>query len=178
MPLAHVMWLVGCGYTDNPREIEKLSRCLAWCVVPAVVGLFLTGNIFYGGERPSIVVRMAYAAVQRSAVGVLTAFMILSLVMRAEDFQRRILEWDGWVVPSRLSYCAFLLHVDIVHAMLGARSQLAHVSFLYVIINHLGIVTLSYLLAVPCYLMVEAPFTQLNKAIFEKKFMPPTKKTM
>lgn len=49
------------------------------------------------------------------------------------DVQRPILEWKGWVVPSRLSYCTYLIHVNIIHILLGARTQLGHVSFFYVV---------------------------------------------
>ncbi|CAG5014932.1 unnamed protein product [Parnassius apollo] len=154
---------------------HKIWQYLAWCVIPGIAGLILTGSIFYTETRLSLVIRMAYAAIHRPILGVIIAFIILGLVLRIENVQLRLLEWDGWVVPSKLSYCAYLLHLNIVHILLGARTQLGHVSFFYVVINHLGIVFLSYLAAIPLSLMVEVPFNRL-KTLFQDTSMMKKKK--
>ncbi|XP_072942310.1 nose resistant to fluoxetine protein 6-like [Epargyreus clarus] len=151
---------------------SKLLKFLTWCVPPAVVGVFLSGSLFYiDGERPHVAIRMAYAACHRATLGVMIALLILNLVMKFEDLIREFLEWRGWVVISKLSYSVYLLHVNFIHVLLGARTQLSHVSFFHVIINHFGVVSLTFLVSVPFHLMLEAPLLSLTKIALSKEWL-------
>ncbi|CAK1584092.1 unnamed protein product [Parnassius mnemosyne] len=78
-------------------------------------------------------------------------------------------EWDGWLVPSRLSYSVYLVHMNFVHALLGIRTQLSLVSLYNMLIIYFGVVVMSVMLALPFYLIVEAPMTGLLKIFFKSK---------
>ncbi|XP_068620642.1 nose resistant to fluoxetine protein 6-like [Battus philenor] len=153
----------------NPLK-SKIWKYLTWCIIPAVLFIILSGQTFYAdAERRSLVFRVLYAAVHRGTFGILTAFLILGFVFQVENIQRPIFEWNGWTMLSKLTYCSYLLHLNIIHIMMGVRTQLTHVSFFYVVMSHLGVVTLSYLISIPFYVMVEKPFAKLAKILYERR---------
>ncbi|XP_072942309.1 nose resistant to fluoxetine protein 6-like [Epargyreus clarus] len=143
---------------------NKILHYLTWCIIPSILCLFLSGRVHYAdGERPHVAVRMAWASLHRLAMGGIAAFTIVSLVMRCNDKISNVLEWRGWMVPGRLSYSVYLLHINFIHVLLGSTTQLGHVSFYYMVIVHFGIVLISLMAALPFYLLVEAPMTTLMK---------------
>ncbi|CAK1584155.1 unnamed protein product [Parnassius mnemosyne] len=79
------------AYSWQKNRVEvfrhKIWQYLAWCVVPGVVGLILTGSVFYTETRLSLVIRMTYAATHRAILGVITAFVILGLVFKIENYK-------------------------------------------------------------------------------------------
>ncbi|XP_045537654.1 uncharacterized protein LOC123721817 [Papilio machaon] len=78
----------------------------------------------------------------------------------SESFSK-LFEWRGWLVPSRLSYSMYLLHMNLVHAALGLRTQLATISPFYLLVTYFGILMMSFLIALPFYLVVEGPLAGL-----------------
>ncbi|KOB61492.1 Uncharacterized protein OBRU01_25213, partial [Operophtera brumata] len=139
-----------------------------WLSIPAVALWFCTGHTFYAdGERASLVIRMLYAGAHRLVLAAITGLFIFGMVLKAPSNFRIISEWRGWLIPSRLSYSVYLLHMNLVHILMATRLQLGWVSFYNVILAYLGIVLLTYMLAVPFFLMVEAPFNKLVKALLE-----------
>ncbi|CAG5019848.1 unnamed protein product [Parnassius apollo] len=90
------------------------------------------------------------------------------LFMVSESFCS-FFEWDGWLVPSRLSYSVYLVHMNFIHVLLGIRTQLSLVSFYNMLIVYFGVVVMSVMLALPFYLIMEAPMTGLLKMFLKSK---------
>ncbi|CAH2041971.1 unnamed protein product, partial [Iphiclides podalirius] len=143
---------------------------LRWLVVPAAIYVTLFGRVFYveGFEVP-LTLKLVYAATQRVVMSGITAIAIIWLVFKFNDTLCQVLEWRGWVVPSRLTFAVFLIHMDIVHVMLGQKTQLVHVSFFFLLMNHFAIVVLSFLIALPFHLTIEAPINRMIKRILDQE---------
>ncbi|CAK1584091.1 unnamed protein product [Parnassius mnemosyne] len=143
---------------------------LCWLIIPAIGCLFLTGRLFFiDGARASLTARMLYAGTHRVVMGSLVALAVVAITMRLSESFCSFFEWDGWLVPSRLSYSVYLVHMNFVHALLGIRTQLSLVSLYNMLIIYFGVVVMSVMLALPFYLIVEAPMTGLLKIFFKSK---------
>ncbi|XP_068620494.1 nose resistant to fluoxetine protein 6-like [Battus philenor] len=143
---------------------------LTWLLIPAIMCLFLSGKVFYADRpRVSLAVRVLYAVTLRAAFGFVIALMMISITMRFSESFNKVLEWNGWLVSSRLSYCLFLVHLNFVHALQGLRTQLSFVSSYYTLVLFLGVSVLSALMALPLYLLVEAPSNGLLAMFIQSK---------
>ncbi|CAH2041970.1 unnamed protein product, partial [Iphiclides podalirius] len=159
-------YVIGLGIGTLVYNWQKKKRwgALSWLIIPAMGFLFLTGRGFYGeGERASLGVRLLYAGTHRAAMGLLSAAAAISVTMRLSESFCNFFEWDGWLVPSRLSYSVYLLHMNLVHILMGLKTQLGLVSLFNMLVVYFGVVAISLAMALPFYLVVEAPMTGLLK---------------
>ncbi|XP_037295331.1 nose resistant to fluoxetine protein 6 [Manduca sexta] len=152
--------------TDGHKITHSLYAKGLWLVVPAIIALLYSGQGFYAdGERASVPVRMVYASTNRLVLALIAAFGFIGVVMKSKTILRHLMEWRGWLVPSRLSYSVFLLHFNFIFLLLGLKTSMSPVSYYYMALWHLGITALSYIVAVPFFLLVEAPLNRLMKNI-------------
>ncbi|XP_063626543.1 nose resistant to fluoxetine protein 6-like [Cydia splendana] len=129
---------------------------LYYGLFPCGVFLISSGSFLYidGIEIP-LAARAVYACAVRLLFGL--------------DLYRGVLEWRGWGPLGRLSYAAFLVHVSIIRTVTGAYAVLAFSSFNQMVMMFLGVLCLSYIIAAPLWMMIEAPFCELVKVCFYPK---------
>ncbi|KAI5643614.1 acyltransferase family domain-containing protein [Phthorimaea operculella] len=138
-------------------------------VIPSICVIFFTGSFFYeDGEQASLLVRILYGTALAPVMALITSYMIFGIVFRLSDFWVNFLEWNGWVIPGRLTYSISLVHTFFIISLFGSRTQLMHVSSLHHAVLYLGIGVLSFIFSVPYCLMVEAPFNKLVKTIMTR----------
>ncbi|XP_045486898.1 nose resistant to fluoxetine protein 6-like [Pieris rapae] len=156
-------------FEANKKNIDftkhkRILVTLFWALFLLLFLLFLSGYFLYtNGERPSLPIRIAYSALHRPIIGAMMFIGTAVLVFKVEDNFRAFIEWPGWRVPSRLTYGVFLVHICIIHYIQGTKTQLYNISIFNVVMMHLGVVWMSYLIAVPIYLMVEKPMSNITK---------------
>ncbi|XP_053614332.1 nose resistant to fluoxetine protein 6-like [Plodia interpunctella] len=140
----------------------KKYRYGMWLVWPAMLGVVDLGALFYQARPPPArPLRALYSSLVKASFGMCAVLVIMGCVLRVEDLYRGILEWRGWTALARLSYCAYLIHVMLIRILGGMRSTLTHVSFLQINMEVYGMIALALLVAVPFWLMVESPLSQL-----------------
>ncbi|XP_013163121.1 PREDICTED: nose resistant to fluoxetine protein 6-like isoform X1 [Papilio xuthus] len=156
---------------NNKVDLSKNKMCcaqilkhLCWMVVPGVMALFASCVLFYTEERAPLLTRMAAAALLRVVMATISSFVIVALVMRINERISRLFEWEGWVVPGRLSYCVYLVHLNMVHVLLARRTHLSHVSIYNLALSFVGVYGLSHMAALMLHLLVEAPASRLARA--------------
>ncbi|XP_013136936.1 PREDICTED: uncharacterized protein LOC106102075, partial [Papilio polytes] len=89
----------------------------------------------------------------------------LIITPETSDIYRPIVEWQGWEVPARVSYAAYLLHLILIQIVTGLRTTLTHISIPQIILVSFGSFFISFLVAYPFWLLVEAPIAQLIKLV-------------
>ncbi|XP_049877295.1 O-acyltransferase like protein-like [Pectinophora gossypiella] len=147
-----------------PRILKQ--QYIYWAIFPAGVALLMLGSIFYlDGPRLSIYLRTPFAALARPLFGGLIGFYIIALVFKFENVYRRILEWRGWAVPSRLTYSAYILHMSIINLINSSRTTLVHATLFLVFEILVSNIIISFVLALPLHLLVEAPLVQVVKLV-------------
>ncbi|VVD03764.1 unnamed protein product [Leptidea sinapis] len=165
------LYIYDAQRNDKKFPNRKILSLLTWMVIPATVLLFsISGKYFIGShERAPLLFRMIFAAVHRPILAILYAFLVLSFVFKFNNFGSILADWSVWRIPSRLSYMVYIIHVNIIQYLLGTRTQLANASFINLVMNIMDVTCISFLLALPLYLLLEAPFTNVVKNLIHQK---------
>ncbi|XP_063540776.1 O-acyltransferase like protein-like [Cydia strobilella] len=135
-------------------------------------GLFLisSGSFLYiDGIEVPLAARAVYASALRLLYGLALAAGVSGAVFKFENLYRGVLEWPVWGPLGRLSYAAFLVHVSIIRTVTGAYAVLAFSSFNKLVMMFLGVLCLSYIIAVPLWMLIEVPFYEVVKVCFYPK---------
>ncbi|XP_052738489.1 nose resistant to fluoxetine protein 6 isoform X2 [Bicyclus anynana] len=156
----------------NEVNIQKYKkyRHLFLLTVPAILGTIIVGSVFYiDGIYTSVYTKAIYSGLIKPIYGVILAILVIGCVFEIENVYRPILEWDGWKLPAKLSYCAFLLHVAFIRIATGSLRTLMPFTYLLVAETTIAFIVLSYLAAIPFWLLVDAPLTELLQKILTGK---------
>nr|XP_034835579.1 O-acyltransferase like protein-like [Maniola hyperantus] len=142
----------------------KIGSFICWCSIPLYILVVYCGSLFYiDGEQSSIALRMLYAGTNRALVGLIGIFWIVGATLKFNGMSQAVMEWRGWVLPSRLSYSVYLLHYIFIDLSLGIRTQLTPVCFYNTFLISVGVFVVTYVVAVPFHLLIEAPTMKLIK---------------
>ncbi|CAH2089173.1 unnamed protein product [Euphydryas editha] len=153
----------------DSRQYSKL-RLLFFLYTPMLVALILSGAVFYrDGPRYPRHIRAICAAFYKTAPGGLVAIFVAGLVLKLENVYRKVLEWDIWVIPSRLNYSIYLIHYPFLIVYINMQNSLVHMSYLHLIATSVVITIISFIFAIPLYLLVEAPFSSILNTVQLKK---------
>ncbi|XP_045537633.1 nose resistant to fluoxetine protein 6-like [Papilio machaon] len=144
----------------------KKYKYLVWATIPMMVIIILCSSLFYlVGVMPHVIIRAIYAGTYRTVIGFLLFIFMLAMVFKLENVYRAILEWNGWTSTVRVSYCAYVLHLMLVQILTYSRTTLNHVTIPQAITTSVGSIVISYLVAIPLWLLVESPTSQLIKIL-------------
>ncbi|XP_039759621.1 nose resistant to fluoxetine protein 6-like [Pararge aegeria] len=155
-------------YYLQQKKVEypnfKIGRFLSWFTIPTYLFLLYCGSLFYhDGKRPSLALRVLYAATNRAIIGLIATYVIVAVTLKFNGFTKALLEQPSWVVPSKLTYCVYLLHMLVLDYGLGVKTQLTPVSFFNTFFMTIGVFVASFVIAVPFHLLIEAPTNRLMK---------------
>lgn len=186
MGLALGMWIYSLMNSNNNFNITKYKkyRYIYWSTVPAGWLLIICGGIFYiDGIQIPLVVRLLYSPVVKILFGIIFFIFTIGTVFKVETVYRGLLEWRGWAVFGRVSYCAYLIHLSVIRYNVANHTTLLHSNFSLVLLTYFGQLVATYILAFLCWMMIEAPFIQLVKVCFypspnEQKEDKETEKTL
>ncbi|CAH2042014.1 unnamed protein product, partial [Iphiclides podalirius] len=148
-------------------KVEGFQKCkfLYWATLPAMLIVLPSGAFFYFYEEVPIYYKAIYSGLAKPVFGSIIMVIVLGMAFKYENTYRGILEWKGWSSPARVSYCAYILHVLFVRTLTGSRTTLMHVSIAHTLLVSFGTVVITYVVAYPFYLFVEAPSVGLSKLI-------------
>ncbi|KPJ00868.1 Nose resistant to fluoxetine protein 6 [Papilio xuthus] len=155
--------------SDFQIEKYKKYRYVYWALLPACFVPILLGSTFYGPRRHPVYLHLLYAIVSKPYFGLLVAIIIFGFVFKYENIYRGFFEWSSWRVLSRLSYCAFLVHFLIVRLYTASHTQLTHITFYTNLLMVTGFIISSLAVALPLWLLVEAPSTGLLQYYMTKR---------
>ncbi|GFR60193.1 nose resistant to fluoxetine protein 6-like [Elysia marginata] len=83
-------------------------------------------------------------------------------------FINSILSWDGFLPLSRLTYCAFLVHVTLMTYEFGAPDSTQLYTVTNLIYRFFGMYVMSYAVAFLLAVGVEAPMLGLEKVMLSR----------
>nr|XP_026492747.1 nose resistant to fluoxetine protein 6-like [Vanessa tameamea] len=144
----------------------KKYRWVFWSLVPMGVSVILSGGFFYiDGFTPSTLIRVAYATLYKPVFQTIMVAFMIGTIFKFETVYRGIVEWRGFAWAGRVSYSAFLLHTMFQRSFVGSLSELLHMTDYYVVMILCASVFLSFLCGAGLWLLVEAPFAALSRAL-------------
>ncbi|XP_047997328.1 uncharacterized protein LOC125234949 [Leguminivora glycinivorella] len=179
MGLALGMWIYHLMDTKFDVTKYKKYRFIYWSTIPALLLIVICGGVFYiDGIQVPMVVRLLYSPIVKILFGMLFFIFTTGTVFKLEKVYRGILEWRGWAVLGRLSYCAYLVHLSILRYSVANQTSLMQSSASQMLLTYFGQLVITFILALPCWIMIEAPFNQLVKVCFYPKPRKPKIKEM
>ncbi|GFS94908.1 nose resistant to fluoxetine protein 6 [Nephila pilipes] len=157
------------GYVLSRSKECKLNRSLvvlAWCCsltvgLSSVLGL----HRFSTGAESSRALAVLYAALHRSAFTCAVAWVLYACISGLGGPVNAFLSCASLAPFSRLSFMVYLLHPLVIWTRLGSlRERIAttHYDFMYEYLTNLVI---SFCAAVPFYLLLEAPLSNLDRML-------------
>ncbi|XP_061721047.1 O-acyltransferase like protein-like [Cydia pomonella] len=167
MGMALGMWVYKLMNTRFDFTKYKKYRVIYWCTFPAMLLLVMSGGIFYiDGIQVPLVVRLLYSPLVKVLFGMNLVVLTTGTVFKLETVYRGLLEWRGWAVSAQLSYCAYLVHVSVIRYSAANHTSLLHASVFQIALTYFGQLVMTFVLAFICWMMIEAPFSQLVKICF------------
>ncbi|CAG5014972.1 unnamed protein product [Parnassius apollo] len=160
-------------------NVEKYKKRL-WIyqlLFPTWILITWLGSVFYrDAPRDSIYIRALYAGIVKPILTLLMGLFILGAIFKCDKTYRSILEWRRWVTPARLSYSAYVIHILVIRTYMGTFETQTNALFIHIsknalhsqnkIYTSISMVMVSFLLATPLWLLVEAPANELVKMTF------------
>ncbi|GBM82281.1 Nose resistant to fluoxetine protein 6 [Araneus ventricosus] len=109
-----------------------------------------------------------YNALSRVGFASGLGWVIFVCVIGQGGVVNSILSWKALIPLSRLSYCAYLIHLIVVTTYLSSVRTLINFSHINVIMLYLGFLVISYAVALVTSLLFESPVIRLERLIRNK----------
>ncbi|CAK1553376.1 unnamed protein product [Leptosia nina] len=152
----------------NTQKYEKY-QLLFKLTVPVGLMMMFVGLLFKESEDISPYTKAVYAGLMKPIFGFLLCLLIFSSVFKIEHLYRRILEWNLWRIPSRLSYIAYVIHITFIRLVAGLGTSLNTVNYWLMIVNAFGVIASVYILTIPFWLLIEGPINEvINFALIKE----------
>ncbi|XP_072942314.1 nose resistant to fluoxetine protein 6-like [Epargyreus clarus] len=129
----------------------------------------LAGVVFLSDSPPPNWAAALYSSFDRLLVAIFFNVFLLGCLSRCKSVFRDMLMWRGFHVLGRLSYCAYVIHFIILRFAVANNTQLGHASLFSMISLLIIASVLTYLVSIPCCLLIELPAIQLWKALVESE---------
>ncbi|XP_078593512.1 nose resistant to fluoxetine protein 6-like [Branchiostoma floridae x Branchiostoma japonicum] len=166
-----VGWLLVKMKRKQTRSITmSLLMTVGWLVAAAsaVAVLYATYGIYNGTTLQTQGENVLYLTVHRTVWAMALGWVVVACHHGYGGVVDTILSWHGWVPLSRLNYCAYMLHQQLVLVVYLSMEGPIHFSNFTMVYFFLGHLTLSFGLAFLTCVAVETPFVGLEKIILNK----------
>uniref|UniRef100_A0A182NJB8 Acyltransferase 3 domain-containing protein n=1 Tax=Anopheles dirus TaxID=7168 RepID=A0A182NJB8_9DIPT len=151
-------------------------RVLWYASLPAAIVLLLSAYIFYAYdfEKPAIWIAL-YAALSKNLWGALFGVLFVGLAFGVGGFLRSALNNPIFRPLGKVTYCVFLCHLFVIRVTLGNVRQPIYVSDVRILVSTSSTLVLAYIMGTLMCLLVEIPFSNVQKTLFFfKQDNPPT----
>ncbi|GFT13903.1 nose resistant to fluoxetine protein 6 [Nephila pilipes] len=150
-----------------PKKILVVGWILAALSSASVV--FATG-FWYRVHRPSAFETLLYAAFYKVAFTGGVAWMTFCCITGHGGIINKILSWKVWRPMGKLTFLIYLIHPILQVSYIANFRTIQEFTHIQLILQGFGYFVMSMLLAVICNLLVESPFANLEKIIFNMEF--------
>uniref|UniRef100_A0A2A4JGW2 Acyltransferase 3 domain-containing protein n=1 Tax=Heliothis virescens TaxID=7102 RepID=A0A2A4JGW2_HELVI len=151
------------------KKFQKY-RYVYWCLIPLLFLCCYSGSIYFS-DRPRLptYVHVLYALLLKPVFCIIMGVIIVGVVSRFEGLCRSILEWRPWTLLSRLSFCAYLVHVAIIRNTIAMQTTTQMTTIPSALLQCAKIQLGSFIFAFFLCILVETPFGNLVQAsLFSK----------
>ncbi|XP_062542684.1 nose resistant to fluoxetine protein 6-like isoform X2 [Armigeres subalbatus] len=142
-------------------------RTLWYLVPPAVIGTLLINYIFYEYDfaKPSLWMAVFYP-IAKYSWGIYISIFIIGQIFAISPVLRRIFDHRIFEPLGRLTYAAYLCHVFLMRLYVLSLRTPIHFNYIGSVFLIFASVVFSYLMGLVLCLLIELPFSTLQKLIF------------
>lgn len=150
----------------------RLFNMAGWCVAIALALSTLYGEykvLRKDNPKPfSRAENITYGTFSRFAWSLALAWVVFACQNGFGGLVNKILSARFWIPLSRLTYCAYLVHILAIVALYGSFETVQAYSDVHISISFVGVIGISYAAAFLVSVCVEFPMMQLEKLIFNR----------
>ncbi|KAK2569479.1 Nose resistant to fluoxetine protein 6 [Acropora cervicornis] len=172
-------YLVGMvlGYVLQSEKSWKTSKgityifnVIGWCLTTAISLSTVYGPYKTGRKHFTSAENIMYGTLECFGWSLALAWVIFACHRGLGGLVNSILSAPFWIPLSRLTYCAYLIHLILLSVRTGSLESLANTySDIHVAFTFAGVVTLTYGIAFILCVRVEYPMLELGNLIFGKQ---------
>jgi len=169
------VWLTGIGLGYLLHRLRGKQVTLQWWLWLAgwVLAIGTGLSVVYGMTNYQMsyqtytkAVAVAYGGLHRFAWGLAVSWVIFACVTGYGGFINTFLSYPGFIPLSRLTYCTYLVHLNVLMFVDTSVKGTLYFDVMRVTYRVLAHLMVSVAVAVPFSLAFEAPFMGLTKLMF------------
>ncbi|CAD0205680.1 unnamed protein product [Chrysodeixis includens] len=149
----------------------QIMKFLFLVSIPVALGTVLMGWDLHHREA-SAFESAVFNALNQNFFALAICVFIIGYFYKCNRIYVSSVEWGPLQPLGRMSYCAMLLHATVLRTYGGQMRRSFYATDYTAIMLYAGIVSTTYLFALPLYLFVEAPACQLQKLLLGPKRKP------
>ncbi|XP_049271197.1 uncharacterized protein LOC119391314 [Rhipicephalus sanguineus] len=152
------------------RKISKASQIAGWCISFScgLCCVFMKLSWYRSQTPPTEAAKLLAAFFDRILWSVFLIWVTLACSTGRGGFVNKLLSWNVFVAPSKLSFGVYLIHMPFIRLSLQASRERLFWSTFNVASMYFSVLAWSYVLAYFTYLVCEAPTTVLDKLAFAR----------
>uniref|UniRef100_A0A914XGG6 Nose resistant-to-fluoxetine protein N-terminal domain-containing protein n=1 Tax=Plectus sambesii TaxID=2011161 RepID=A0A914XGG6_9BILA len=162
--------LMQIRYGTKRARIPYLVNAVGWMLATAVAMAAVFGLYHYSqGEMMDVGYRAAYSAFSRPGWALALGWLVFSCHYGYGGPINRFLSWKIWMPLSKLSYCAYLLHVFLYYVMSGTTSTNLHWDGpgSWILLRMVPLVVFSFVASFFISPWLELPFMKLEMVLLK-----------
>ncbi|CAG2100116.1 unnamed protein product [Medioppia subpectinata] len=153
--------------TPNNYKIPQTQSIISWIVCPLIsLSVLLFTYKWNNGVEPSRVSSILYSCLSRTIWCTGLSWITYVCCIGSGGIVNRMLSHPVFVPLSRLSFGVYLSHLVIIFIMFFTKKSVTDWTHFDFLTNGMVTIILSYVLALVLYFLLEAPFANLEKVIF------------
>lgn len=152
------------------RKISKAAQIAGWCmsISCGLCCVFMKLSWYRNEHLPTQTVKLLAAFFDRILWSAFLMWVTLACATGRGGFVSKLLSWNAFVLPSKLSFGVYLIHLPFIRLSLQASRERVFWSTFGVASMYFGVLLWSYALAYLTYLVCEAPTAVLDKLAFAR----------
>ncbi|GIY98686.1 nose resistant to fluoxetine protein 6 [Caerostris extrusa] len=150
---------------SNSPKLNKVTLSVGWIVASGVTLACVFG--LYNHQQ-TLIEACFYNSLSRTCFACGLSWVIFVCVTGQGGVVNSILSWKVWIPVSRLTYCAYLVHLMVIQYVFFTMRRLFEFSHITMILYFIGILFMSYIAALITSLLFESPVIRLERLIRNK----------
>lgn len=148
---------------STERPLGQTWRFLAW-ILCLLIAFSLLNSLYPWnmGLDMDVTVSALHGSTFRTLWSICCALLVHELSLDQKSFLSRFLGWPGFQLPSRLTFCAYLLNPLVIAYCLGSVRDRLDASISHGALSFLGVVVLTYISASMVSLIIEIPTNKIQ----------------
>lgn len=152
------------------RKISKATQIAGWCISLScgLCCVFMKLPWYRSPNPTTETVKLLAAFFDRILWSLFLMWFTLACSSGRGGLVNKLLSWNVFVAPSKLSFGVYLIHLPFIRLYLQASRERLFWSTFNTASMYFAVFAWSYVLAYFAYLMCEAPMTALDKMAFTR----------
>ncbi|KAJ6236232.1 o-acyltransferase [Anaeramoeba flamelloides] len=172
----YLIGMILCFYffdKDKKFYLKKVKIGLIWRYVLYIISIVILILTIFGSKSAytstwNRAQNIFFITFSRSAFVVALVIFVTLWISGYGDPLKKIMKAKIWVVPARLTFCAYLIHIFIMDVYVYNRKQHFYLTRSTLLLLYCAYLLISYTLAFVFSLIIESPIMNFEKLLLKR----------